>query len=527
MRATTDSMLEALQEEEHRATLRMHELEQILSDGSGSIVKRSKTQVELAQLEKKFPHLAVGHGEANTQYRSSSTVAGADASTVYDEEAPPMIPQDQPMPSVGDGPRTTSDAPASNVEGSTIGLERGLEIIDDEEAPPLDPHLAQASTVTPKKEKMKGSIEQYPDSDAGPMRGAQAASAHDVSLTKKMKQATETSNVKLSTIDDSTAPNSDELAALSHDDSLVKSKAKQRMMNTNNYEPDRIHEADLDRDSDAQPVLTLPRIFARHSTNSKEGVDSTQGHESDENLITANVQTTSPYINESDEICIPTATAVDNDKIPAAEVIHPDKYSLTIAGRKIHLRFLALGALIVLGAIVAMAVTLSKKTVVQPSSAPSVSMVPSLTPSSEPSINPTSTLQAELVDIISGHPEGSKLTSFSYDMRSTAHRQALGWLVDDQAKWRAEKEPLSNTELVERFALALLYFATNGDDWSEQWGFLTEDHVCLWRGYFKDPETRRPYQKGVIRCDEKTSGRIQNLNLCEQVLYLQLLLLHV
>eukprot|EP01082_Thalassiosira_pseudonana_P015016 g13172.t1 g13172 contig8:77989-79002(+) len=90
-------------------------------------------------------------------------------------------------------------------------------------------------------------------------------------------------------------------------------------------------------------------------------------------IITAESQDISTYINDGTyQIHVPEATLVtderdimltslDSSMIPSASLVQPEKYSLTIAGRKVRFRYLALGALVLLGVVVAVAVVLVKK----------------------------------------------------------------------------------------------------------------------------------------------------------------------
>ena len=117
----------------------------------------------------------------------------------------------------------------------------------------------------------------------------------------------------------------------------------------------------------------------------------------------------SPYINDRDKIIIPEATRVNNQHTYLLLLLsNPRKYSLTIAGRKIQLRLLVLGVIVILGASIPLAVTLTKKggdLTHAPNIAPSVLIFPMLSPSV--SNSPTSTLQDELVDVISNYSGGN------------------------------------------------------------------------------------------------------------------------
>ena len=194
---------------------------------------------------------------------------------------------------------------------------------------------------------------------------------------------------------------------------------------------------------------------------------------------------------------------------------------------------MALGVIVILGASIALSVALTKTKSgadpnsgegndipeYAPSSTPSVSLLPSMDPSTEPSNNPSidpstepstspsTVLQAELVNIISEYSGGNISSSFS-DGQSK-HRMALDWLVDDQSKWRLEeKDFLSNAEIVERFVLALLYYETYGNEWSESFKFMTGKHICQWRGTLF-----RTLRKGVVKCTHGSVGRVMDLAL--------------
>ncbi|KAL7534805.1 hypothetical protein ACHAXR_006087 [Thalassiosira sp. AJA248-18] len=441
----------------------------------------------------------VDQSSSSVPLTTEASVADAGAAAVVDEEAPPSLPQDPhiaaaifrdaaagaiargdvvvgleqidyeeaPTPGLPQDLQPTSDTLKLVVCGDAneVNIGGNIEMIDDEEAPPI---LHSFEGVSPKTTKMRGTIEEIQVSEPP------SALTHDDSLQKKRIQPVPVS---------APFPDAYILASLSNRDSLDGVKANARKI-TASDERDSVIEPEPEDETDAQPARIDPSIPQPVFTANERSRGDIGTPYSRANLITADVQTMSPYINDSDEICIPEATAVNSDDIPSATLIRPDKYSLTIAGHKIQLRFLALGVLSMLGVAIALAVILTKNGVVDPgdipayvpSSAPSVSLFPSSNPSVEPTASPTSILHAELVGIISEYTGGNISSSFPDNMQSN-HRMALNWLVDDQSKWREKKEPLSNVEIVERFVLALLYFETDGGDWSETLKFLTEEHV--------------------------------------------------
>jgi hypothetical protein len=60
---------------------------------------------------------------------------------------------------------------------------------------------------------------------------------------------------------------------------------------------------------------------------------------------------------------------------------------------------------------------------------------------------------------------------------STPQAKALQWIsYDDTASLPSENEE----EIRARFALACLYFATNGPEWTNNLGFLSSDPICNW-----------------------------------------------
>jgi hypothetical protein len=54
---------------------------------------------------------------------------------------------------------------------------------------------------------------------------------------------------------------------------------------------------------------------------------------------------------------------------------------------------------------------------------------------------------------------------------------ALRWLADNDP---AVLDLDSTPTLVERYTLAVLYFATSGEGWGDQSNFLSATSVCLW-----------------------------------------------
>mmetsp|Transcript_25138 Transcript_25138/g.52562 ORF Transcript_25138/g.52562 Transcript_25138/m.52562 type:complete len:1211 (-) Transcript_25138:78-3710(-) len=465
---------------------------------------------------------------------------------------------------MGTGPtRSSNELTLVAGDGSGASVE-GFEIVHsgrsgDEEAPPSPRQFGdieqKVGTTT-----MKGSVEQVPDS--APHPGEFAALEHNDK--PKMKGSIEQildsapcpgtfstlaqdNRGKIKYPSTKCAPISppipDDLAAATHGDSLDLARIKQRQNRIIDSGPNENSRSRQGADSIRNPDRTNspPRTLNPSGPSVREPPVRS-------NTITADVQAMSPYINDNDEIIIPEAIAVNPEDIPSATVVRPAKYSLTIAGRKFQFRFLALGAIIILGATTILSVTLTKRRMdpgpdsaymdeilaYSPSSTPSSSPFPTSDPSTIPSNSPSSALQAELVDIILEYSstvapgagddtilpmvlpsdlsmmDAPDEENFSSLFSGVQQRAALNWLVDDQSAWREEKEALPNAEIAERYALALLYYETRGEEWFKPFEFLTKEHVCKWRGILF-----RTVRKGVTRCTNGGSGRVQSLMLAD------------
>ena len=99
---------------------------------------------------------------------------------------------------------------------------------------------------------------------------------------------------------------------------------------------------------------------------------------------------------------------------------------------------------------------------------------PALTPA--PTQAPTrapGTLERE--SMITFIQSKSASTSFS---NSTPQTQALEWILAD----KYSSEGLSDYRLLQRFALATLYYSTNGTEWRNGGGWLEPTNECEWGG---------------------------------------------
>ena len=69
----------------------------------------------------------------------------------------------------------------------------------------------------------------------------------------------------------------------------------------------------------------------------------------------------------------------------------------------------------------------------------------------------------------------------------TYQNTAVNWMVQEFQKQGLDFDKINPTTLLERYALAAFYYATNGDDWDDDYNFLTEASVCDWNfGLVKD-----------------------------------------
>lgn len=178
----------------------------------------------------------------------------------------------------------------------------------------------------------------------------------------------------------------------------------------------------------------------------------------------------------------------------------PEKYSITIAGKKVHAGVLVLIAVVIVVLVVGLSVSLTRPTK-GVTSAPTISRMPSMSPSSQPSSTPSSELYSNLVQTI----YGENIDQVEWSAERVA---AMKWLEEDQAI----NSTLSEKEMRERYALALLYFVSNEEgSWYDDINFLSQDHVCTWR------IKRSGEKKGVLDCSIEKEGvqRVLQLVLCK------------
>jgi hypothetical protein len=95
--------------------------------------------------------------------------------------------------------------------------------------------------------------------------------------------------------------------------------------------------------------------------------------------------------------------------------------------------------------------------------------------------------------IAPGPPRTKELLLSRLEPLTGSRIREKGTPEEGAMEWLANKDPLqldfektSLDELVQRYVLATLYFATNGESWSQQYNFLSTDHVCLWHTFEQD-----------------------------------------
>lgn len=90
----------------------------------------------------------------------------------------------------------------------------------------------------------------------------------------------------------------------------------------------------------------------------------------------------------------------------------------------------------------------------------------------EPTLSPTGIISAELRELIESisFDRGAALN----DTDSPQH-QALEWLASNE-----NLTEYPNWKRIQRYTLTVLYYSTNGDDWSRNNGWLSDDDECTW-----------------------------------------------
>ena len=119
---------------------------------------------------------------------------------------------------------------------------------------------------------------------------------------------------------------------------------------------------------------------------------------------------------------------------------------------------------------------------------------PTLAPTMPPTTPPTSPTTADevwhykdIIDVIlsSDVSDPKMLTASAFEAASqdakTPQQEALNWMIfNDSLKMNTTGYP--DERIAQRYAVAVLYFGTQGVKWINSTGWLTEDHECDWYG---------------------------------------------
>lgn len=126
------------------------------------------------------------------------------------------------------------------------------------------------------------------------------------------------------------------------------------------------------------------------------------------------------------------------------------------------------------------------------SSNETISPAPTFTPSASPSLEPTT---AEFTILYNFVAANSLDNGAALEDPSSPQYQALKWLYQN-----ANLNEYADTQRMQRYAMAVLYFSTNGQEWTVSDNWLSDLPECEW------------YNKGVTFCDAVSSG-VSNFDL--------------
>ena len=178
------------------------------------------------------------------------------------------------------------------------------------------------------------------------------------------------------------------------------------------------------------------------------------------------------------------AVHVDEEHDYIESSSNPLESNLCGCRRKICLLGLAFGLLLLIAAVVVGVIlgTKSSSSSSSPNNTKAPVVVPLQAPTSAPTIAQTVRFQALLETI--GHEVSHDIRVFND--RSSPQYTTLDWLANvDRAQLDWNATP--TTELVERYALAYLYFSTNGKNWKQNLNFLSNMSVCNWNNLTSTP----------------------------------------
>jgi hypothetical protein len=129
---------------------------------------------------------------------------------------------------------------------------------------------------------------------------------------------------------------------------------------------------------------------------------------------------------------------------------------------------------------------------------------PSTSPSEFPTINQKSTRVLQIIDFLSPIVGAEKFTLLEW----TPQNEAAKWLANDDESsggWQS----MEDVSFLQRYVLATMYFAFQGQDWSFSVQFLTPESECTW---FQDFLVTDLGKRTVgVTCNE--AGRVTAISL--------------
>jgi len=108
--------------------------------------------------------------------------------------------------------------------------------------------------------------------------------------------------------------------------------------------------------------------------------------------------------------------------------------------------------------------------------------------SSDPTPVPTS-IASRISLFINDKSKSDRELVFPPSNNPNAEERALQWVIENYSEQEHSVEtPSGQSRLLQRYALAALYYSTNGDSWYNSTGWLTEPNECNWYGILFDEE---------------------------------------
>lgn len=104
-----------------------------------------------------------------------------------------------------------------------------------------------------------------------------------------------------------------------------------------------------------------------------------------------------------------------------------------------------------------------------------------------PSINPTAAFIASYINNVS---LAARFIRYPASATATAEEKALQWVIEEDAVTYSMSDAASRQRLVQRYALAAVWFNSGGESWSETAGWLASLMECTWYGVKCDTSHR-------------------------------------